>query len=547
MPITLQDAIDKSREVHFDADGRGQTKAPGSHPADDLVDKHLRAALRDDAKASRSGRALVSEAEGLWDADAANEVADSINQIPDINEPQEATDKVLQEAGLGDFQDQFTAERFRNRRTEVLTREVDDIIAYGTPIVDNFFDTQRRDAGTQMAGLQEFVRYVESFNQMGYHSIDRDRGEIPSFTPGFTQESERINPQMQMYGVKAKYEDRIFRVLDNMNTAEILAMFSVAWAQASSEARERDASRFLTDFLSPTTVMSTVDGANAPLGQPSGLAINGEYNGTLDVEEDVPKIIDYMQNHAGMSLQDLRMLLPHNAWPFLNMRKGYRRFLGEDGSPIYESPQLAEEAPEAALNSDERYGLSNGNVGYSGPQAASNYLMRQRERQGEAAQAAERMAPGPMPFLPRKIPNWMQQFRLPNTAFGPMTAVLTPFAQAQQTHYAEGHPLRNDDRTNDARVITTTDALIFDGTRPMHFIESVPPTSWDATNEEHGKKMMVMVEGYALANRARGQQAIKLEGLVLENNYKPTLRLQADKLDITDYPMAGDSGTGIQG
>lgn len=162
------------------------------------------------------------------------------------------------------------------------------------------------------------------------------------------------------------------------------------------------------------------------------------------------------------------------------------------------------------------------------------------------------MAPGPMPFLPRRIPNWMQEFRLPNSAFGPTTAVLTPFAQAQQSYYAEGHPLHQDDNVDQARPIMTTDVLIFDGTRPLHFIESVPPTSWDATNEEWGKSMMVMVEGYALANRSRGQQAIKLESMVLDDNYTHEIRLNASDIDITDYPLSrglqdADDRSGVEG
>jgi hypothetical protein len=352
---------------------------------------------------------------------------------------------------------------------------------------------------------------------------------------------------MSMYGVKVEYEDKLHRIVDNFDSSEIIAMATVGWAQASAEARERDASTFLFNHLSPQLAMSNSNPDAAPLGSASGVAINTEPNGTLDVDYDVPRIIDFMEHEVGMSLADLRGLLPRNAWPFLNMRKGYRRFLGRDGEPLYESPEL-EEGPQAALSNvrgNERYGTASKGVGFESPAAAAKYL--QGTRESEAAQAAEQLAPGPLPFLPRRIPNWMNEFRLPNSAFGPMTLVLTPFAQAEHKYYPPNHPLRNDDRTGNKRPVMTTDFLIFDGTRPLHMIESIPPTSWDATNEQYNKSMMIMVEGFALANRSRGEQAIKLEGMVLDDNYTHELRVEADKLDVTDHPMSDSSGNeGLQ-
>ena len=547
MPIELKDAVSKAREVHFGV-GRDSGNAPGQHAQDGLVEDMLMSALVDGSKSTRSGRAFVSDARGLWDPEADKNFADQIDNLPGSGEPEDQRDKELAEKGLLEFEDQYTAERVNNRKTEVLTRYVENLILYGTPILNNFFQTIRMDAGTSMGQLREFVDVVESFNELGYYPIDRDRGDIRSFTPGFNQTSQRINPRMQMYGVKVEYESRLHRVLENFAISEILAMLSVGWAQASSEARERDASRFLTNYLSPTTALSNLPNSNAPLGQASGIAINGEPNGTLDVDYDVPRIMDFMEYQEGMNTSDLRMLLPRNAWPFFNMRKGYRRFIGRDGEPLYESPEF-EEGPRGALNegggfptNTEQYGVSAQGVGYGGPEAAASYL--RQSRQSEAGLASSQMASGPQPFLPRRVPNWMNEFRLPNSAFGPMSVVLTPFAQADHRYYAEGHELREDDVTGNPRPIMTTDALLFDGTRPLYMIESIPPTSWEATNEEHGKSMVVLVEGYAMANRSRGQQAIKLEGLVLDDNYTHEIRLNANQIKMTDHPLHSPSDKG---
>lgn len=548
MAIDLDDAVEKAREVHYGSGDSAQRK--GDHAADGLVEDMLMSALLDSNKSTRKGRALVSDAQDLWDPGAEDEIASKISQLDGINEPQDETEQLLADNGLMEFNDQYTAERIRNRKTEVLTRHVENLVVHGTPILDNFFQTIQMDTGTSLGQLREIVDVVESFNQMGYYPIDMDRGDIRSFKPGFTQASERINPRRAMYGVKVEYENRLHRVLENFAISEILAMLTVAWAQASSETRERDASNFLNSHLNPTTALSNVDGANAPLGQASGMAINGEQNGTLDVDYDVPRIIDFMEYEVGMSTQDLRMLLPRNAWPFLNMRKGYRRFIGRDGQPLYESPSY-EEGPNAALSEEggygmdgERYGLNAQGVGFSGPGAAANYLSQTRE--SEAARAAGQGAPGPLPFLPRRIPNRMNEFRLPNSAFGPTTVVLSPFIEAEQRYYADGHPLRDDDQSGNPRPIMTTDITLFDGTRPLYMMEIVPPTSWDATNEEHGKSMMVMVEGYAMANRARGQQAITLEGMVLDDNYTHEIRLNAENIPVTDEPLnGGNSQSGL--
>lgn len=543
--IELKDAVAKAREVHFGA-GRQGGNAPGAHASDGLVEDLLMSSLVDGTKASRSGRAFVNSAKGLWDPEAESNFADKINDLPNSEVPEDEREQFLADKGIMNFEDQYTGERVNNRKTEVLTRYVENLILYGTPILNNFFETIRMDAGTGLGQLREFVDVVESFNELGYYPIDRDRGEIRSITPGFNQTSQRINPRMQMYGVKVEYENRLHRVLENFAVSEILAMLSVGWAQASSEARERDASRFLTNYLSPTTAMSNLPSSDAPLGQASGIAINGEPNGTLDVDYDVPRILDFMEYQEGMNTSNLKALLPRNAWPFLNMRKGYRRFIGRDGQPLYESPNF-EEGPRGALNESgglptntEQYGVKARGVGFGGPEAAASYL--RQSRQSEGALASTQMTPGPQPFLPRRVPNWMNEFSLPNSAFGPMKMVLTPFAQAEHRYYAEGHALRDDDVSGQPRPVMTTDMLLFDGTRPLYMIESIPPTSWEATNEEYGKSMVVLVEGYAMANRSRGQQAIKLEGMVLDDNYTHEIRLNAQDIKITNHPLHGGPG-----
>jgi hypothetical protein len=238
-----------------------------------------------------------------------------------------------------------------------------------------------------------------------------------------------------------------------------------------------------------------------------------------------------------MSTDNLIMLLPRNAWSFMNMRKGYRRLLGEDGEPLYQRPDI-QQGPRPAMWDDEKYGIRNQQVGFQTPSAAANYI--QGSREARAANASEQMAPGPYPYLPTNMPNWMNVYMLPNSAFGPMRVVLTPFAQSTHKFYAADHPLAKDDQTGRPRPVPTTDMLLFDGNHPLYLVETVPPTSWTATEELHRKSTVVMVEGYAMANAVRGQQAVEINGAVLDHNWTHDLELDAAKVEWnTDHPLAG--------
>jgi hypothetical protein len=82
--------------------------------------------------------------------------------------------------------------------------------------------------------------------------------------------------------------------------------------------------------------------------------------------------------------------------------------------------------------------------------------------------------------------------------------------------------------------------LLFDGNHPLYLVETVPPTSWTATEELHRKSTVVMVEGYAMANAVRGQQAVEINGAVLDHNWTHDLELDAAKVEWnTDHPLAG--------
>lgn len=549
MPNLLEKAMDVARQVHFQG-GLSEKR----HPADGLVDDLLVQSLNDSSQASRYGRSLVGNDESLWADDTQESFADAINNLPTADFEDER-DQFLKEHGLLDVEDTYKAERVNNRRTEVLTRRVEGLIYPGTPVVNNFYTTIRQDPDLGFTGQREYVDVVESFNEMGYHAIDIDEGDIPSFSPAFSQDSQRINPRMQMYGIKVEYKSKLRRVFENFAVPDILAMMTVGWSQASAEVRERDATNFLFKKLAPRPILSNKPNADAPLGTASGMSINAYPNGTLDVDRDVPRIIDYMQYQEGLSLANLIMLMPKNAWPFMNMRKGYRRFLGRDGDILHESPQFTE-GPRGALNNPggfptnaEQYGVKARGVGYSGPAAAAQHLANTRA--GESQLASNQMPAGPMPFLPRRVPNLMNEFRLPNSAFGPMSVVLTDYQQADYRYYADdgynpdaagsdqAHPLRYDSITGDKRPVMTTDVLIFDGTRPLFFMESVPPTSWDYTNEEWQRSAVVMVEAFSMANRSRGQQAVMLESLVLDDNYTHEPRIDARDLPVTDRGLAG--------
>lgn len=545
MSITTETVMDRARRVWF-GDSNEQV-----HAGDDIVEDALVAELTSDSGATRRGRALAGSSRGLWDPKVEDQIGEKLDQIPGFDEPEDEADKIAQEYGAMGFADTYSGERVNNRKSEVLSRYTEMVIGYGTPILNSFFTKQRLDVGTGLSGLREIVDVVEQMDEMGYYPVDMDRGEIRTFRPSSSQVSQRINPQMSMYGVQLEYENKLNRVFENFSVGQILAMATLGWAQASQEVRERDASRYLTDYLNPTTALSNKEGANAPLGQASGVAINGTPNGTLDTDYDVPRIMDFMLHEVGMNIDQLQALLPQDAWSALNMRKGYRRFVGRDGAPLYESPNF-EEGPRGAFSSGEnnaygtnpeQYGISARGAGFAGPAGAANFLQRSREAEGQ--QVASQMPAGPFAFLPKRIPNLMNEFTLPTSAFGNLSVTLTPFETTEEMLYREGHNLRNDDVTNKPRSVKTTDMLLFDGTRPLYMIESIPPTSWDATNELYRTSTVVMVEAYALANRSRGEQAIKLEGLVLDDNYTHEIRLAAEQIDVTNNPLGSDTGSGL--
>lgn len=530
--VTLEDARRKAKELYF-GQFDSPDKVPGRHQQDDLMADLLMDALVSGGAASRSGRVQTADARNLWDPRSDASMADNINKLEEL-EGEDPTQKALVDAGILQMTDQYTAERVRNLKTEVLSRYVVGLIAPQTNIVNNFFRTVRADAGETIGQIREFVTFVETYSDWEYYQIDPNRGDIRSIDVNFTQYSDRINPQMSMYGVKVEYENYLHRVLANTSIAEVMAMVSVGWAKASAMAREFDASKFLTNYLAPEVAFDNNANGHSRHGQLTGIGINGVQNGTFNVDYDFPRLLDYMENELQMSTNNLIMLLPRNAWSFMNTRKGYKQFLGTDGQPLYQRPTM-EKGPAGALTEGDRYGIRAQGVGYSSSGQAAKYLTGTREY--NAARAGESMVAGPMPFLPESVPNWMNTFMLPNSSFGPMKVVLTPFAQAQHRFYAEGHPLRDDARTDRPRPIMTTDVLFFDANHPMWLIETIPPTSWTATNDEYRKSVMVMVEAYAMANSARGQQACTIKGAVLDHNYEHNIWLNAKDIEVTDSPL----------
>lgn len=543
--VNLSAAYKKAREIHFGAMEDG-SQAPGRHKADGMLMDLLADSLLSGSSATRRGRSRGAEARKLWHYDHEADVAKHIDQMTEKSgghEPQDGVDRDLHNSGLVTFEDQYTAERVRNMKTEVLSRHVEGLIMPQTNIVNNFFRTIRADGGETLGQFREMVTHVEVLSDWPeYYEIDPDRGDIPSLEIGMTQYSERVNPMMRMYGVKLEYENYFKRVLRSMHIADWLAMVSVGWAKASAMQREYDASKYLTNYLGPEPVFDNNAGATSALGQLTGVGINGKQNGTFSLDYDFPRLLDYMQHELQMSTDNLIMLLPKNAWAFMNTRQGYRRFLGTDRQPLYQSPNFTS-GPQGAMQrieGDDRYGIRVQGVGYNSPRAAAEYLAGTPN--ANAARAAETMPAGPMPFIPAQVPNWQHTFQLPNSAFGPMRVVLTPFAQANHRFYAENADIRNDDVTEKPRPVMTTDMLFFDGNRPMYMIESIPPTSWTASNEEFRKSVLVMVEGYAMANAARGQQACTVNGAVLDHEFTHDLWLDATKVKITDKPM-GDGLT----
>lgn len=540
--VNYQTARAKAREIHF-GKYEDDAQAPGRHVADSMVESMLFDALTTSGSATRAGRSAALQARKYWDpkldTDLAAKATKSFENVnaDDLDEVNPELASAIR-GGVVEMTDQYTAERVRNLKTEVLSRFVSGLIVPQTTIVNNFFRTVQADAGESLGALREFVAYVETLSDWTYYQIDPSRGDIRSIEVNIAQYAERVTTLMQMYGAKVEYENYLYRVLPNVSVAEVFAMLSVGWAKASAMQREYDASMFLTNYLDPATAFDNNGGPSA-LGQLSGVGPKGIQNGTFNMDYDFPRLLDYMQGELNMRTDNIIMLLPRNAWPFMNTKRGYKQFLGLDGSPLYQRPNIqGPDKPE--MWSPDRYGIQVKGTGFQNPGAAANYLRGSREKAG--AQGQEALLPGVHPFLPENMPNMLNTFTLPNAAFPGARVVLTPFAQAAHRFYAEDSDLRLDDVTGKKRPVLTSDILFFDGNHPLYLIETIPPTSWTATNEEYRKSTVVMVEAYAMANSARGQQACVIRGAVLDHNWTHDVWLNAKDIQTSDQPL----GDGLQ-
>jgi len=537
MPADLEwkDAAQYAQKINYGDEGEQP------HEADELVMDLLEESLQDSTQATRAGRAKYASAQDLWDPETTEDIAEKIDAAA-LDEKDEV-DQKIEDLGLMEFEDTFQAERLRNLKGEVVSRRVRNLATPRQVLINNFFNTTTARDGegrVRTNRLVEFVEVVETFQEMTYYEIDPRSGDIPSVDIGFSTDSERINPRGSTYGAKVEYEDFMNRVLDEVPVSDILAMMTLGWSKSSAEARESDASQFLRRYLDPKPAFDNKgDKTASRYGQLSGRAIDGTPNGTFDIDQDLPRLMNFMQFELGMDMDNLILLLPRDAWNLMNFRKGYRRFIGRDGEPLRERPEYTEGGPEAALSQDGRYGIRGQDVGYDDPQAAANYLAQSRE--GKGSRAAAQMAPGPFPFLPSEVPNLMDEFRLPNSAMGDLKVVLSKHAQAKHRYYSEDSDLHEDDVTGNERPIKVTDMLFFDGNKPLNLIETIPPTSWTANDEVHRRSMVVMVEGYGMANTFRGQQAAVVRNAVLDDNYTHEIRRQAHREKITDLPL-GEGG-----
>lgn len=543
MSVNFQTARAKAREIHFGKYEDG-TKAPGRHVADSMVEGLLFDSLTATGSATRAGRSAALQARKYWDPKADTQLADAATKSFDGLGVEDLEDMDMDLAsavrgGVVAMDDQYTAERVRNLKTEVLSRFVSGLIAPQTTITKNFFRTIQADAGESLGQLREFVTYVETLSDWTYHMIDPNRGDIKSIEVNIAQYAERVTTYMQMYGAKVEYENYLYRVLPNVSVAEVFAMLSVGWAKASAMQREYDASMFLTNYLAPAVAFDNNGGPSA-LGQMTGVGVKGIQNGSFNPDYDFPRLLDYMQGELNMGTDNVTMLLPRNAWAFINRKRGYSQFLGTDGTPLYQRPNIQGGARPQMMPAD-RYGIQNKGAGFQSAAAAANYVRGTREHAGATAQEA--LLPGVHPFLPEGMPNMLNEFSLPNAAFPGMKVVLTPFAQANHRFYADGSELRNDDQTGRPRPVLTTDILLFDANHPLYLIETIPPTSWTAYNEEYRKSTVVMVEAYAMANSARGQQACLLKGAVIDHHYDigDRIRFGKEDIQITDVPL-GEGG-----
>jgi len=539
--IQWDDAVEKSFEIHTGHKPGADEDRPSPHAADHVVEDLLESSLRDHSKSTRTGRAKAVTTEDLWDPTAEEEITDMIETVPEES-LEDDVDEQLRQSGLMEMADTFTAERFNNLKGEVLSRRVIELAIPRQVLVNNFFQVipaSQNDARNINNQIEEMVDVVETFTEMGYYEIDRRAGDIPSVSPGYATDSERINTRSAYYGARINYRNFFNRVLENMQLSDILAMMTLGWAKSSAEARERDASNFLRTYLDPKPAFDNDASAESRYGQLSGRAIDATPNGTFDVDYDLPRLRNFMEFELGLNMGALAMLLPRDAWNLMNFRKGYRRFIGRDGDQLYERPEYTQsEMSQPALNQDGRYGLEGAQqaVGFETPQAASSHLAQ--SRQGKAGQAAAQMAPGPFPFLPHDIPNMMDEFRLPNSALGDIQVVLSKHVRSKDRYYDSDSDLYTDDVTGNPRPVKVTDMMFFDQSKPMSLMEVVPPTSWTATDEKNRRETMTMVEGYSMANPiARGQQACVIRNAVIGDNYTHEIRRRAENEIITDNPL----------
>lgn len=544
---TWQDGVRKALQYHYGhRSSDSETKTPGQHVADDAVYDMLETALDNATQSTAQGRAKYNRAQQLWDSENMENLANQINQnVEDTDQPENPMDRKMNDFGLMEMEDQFTAERVNNARGEILTRRVEGLIRPQTTMLNNCFTTVQADPEEAFGQITEMVDIVESFTGFGYHEIDEDRGEIPGVSPSFTQHTERTNTRSAMYGAKVEYENFFKRATKKMSTAEIFALLTLGWSRASASKKEKDASDFVWRSLDPEVLFDNDADANASVfGQMSGMSRNGHYNGTLDVDYDIPRIMDYMRFQMGLDTSSLAMILPRNAWSLLNFRKGYRRFVGRDGEPLYESPQYQEE-PAAALNEGgDRYGIRGQSAGFDSPAKAREYF--QQTREAKSATLAGQSPAGPNPFLPNDMPNLLSEFMLPNSAMGPMKVILTKYEEAQNRYYAKGHPLREDPATGEPRPIMSTDMMFFDLSKPLYHVETLPPTSWIATNDEYRRSTVTMVEGYGMSGSKRGEQAAVINGAIIDDNYTHEIRQLAHEIqNPSEQPLAGNNSAGL--
>lgn len=540
--ITRDEALRQAGIAHH-----GAAKDGGAlHEADTQITDLLYQSLTQSGRATRAMRGANNEALDIWSPKADQFLADKVNIATERKREREkaagtnfAAD-LQEEFGLN-VADQYTGERLQNQKTEVLSRIMVDMRDVQTPILNNFYVSIRTsdDAGT----VPEQVAFYEAVSDWSYHPIDPDRGELKSIEVGINSAAHRVRHVEAMYGVMLEYERFRKRVFQNASLAELFAIVSVGWAKASSRQRELDATKFLTKYIDNTVLFDNSPADSGVLGQTNGIGLNGLPNGSFNMDYDFPMMLDHMISELGMDVSNLKMLLPRGAWHFMNRRKGYSQFLGTDGNAMYQRPNITKPSAPAGFP-DDQFGIRYKGTGPRNASAAANFLTGTREANGAAVQ--NRLISGLYHNLPNSVPNWAAEFQLPNSAFGPMTVVLTPYEQPKHATFPDGHPAANDPITGLKRPVTTTDIMIFDGNKPFYIYDSIPATNWHAEEDLHRRSTMVMIEGWHLAATARGQQAVSMKSMVLEDDNRPDFALRAtidsDKLVRSQRPVGDGIG-----